>query len=159
MIRLLPYILLVSVLCFSCRHSDPVPALEPCIEGAYYNDDGAVYYVTCPEQDVTKCTKIFKIIIDVKGITNGIPGMLVIRSLTATTVEKLEREVSMNSQKFQIKLTNDRSIPTTHKVTFVLPATVTMCTVNDAPDFYTYVVDTPCGSQLDLKFTIICGDN
>lgn len=158
MIRLLPSIILVIILC-GCKSSDPEPVFESCIEGAYYNDDGAVYYVTCPEQDATKCKKTFKLIIEVKGYTGGDPGMLVIRSLTDTSVEKLEREVSMNSQKFQIQLINDRSIPTTHKVTFVLPATVTNCTVNDAPDFYTYDVDLPCGSQVGLKFTIICGDN
>ncbi len=154
MVRLRPYLVALIFLSVSCTKNDPAPQFEPCVEGAHYNDDGAVYFVTCPDLNPTKCIHFIKIIIDVEGFHNGPDGKLVIRRITSTTVEITERVVSLEGQKFQIELSYDKSEPTTYRVTFVLPKSD--CTVNNATDYYTYVVDAPCGSRVDLKFDIHC---
>ena len=131
-----------------------MPQTEPCVEGAYYNDNGSVYYVTCPELNPTKCINTLKFIFEVEGYKGDQLGKLTVISLTATTVKTIERIISMDGQKFEIRLSFDKSTPTTHNVKFELP--VSNCTVNDALESYSYTVDAPCGSQVDLKFNILC---
>jgi hypothetical protein len=156
MLRLLACLTFFIFLFFSCAKKDPVPQMEPCVEGAYYNDNGSVYYVICPELNPTKCVNILKFIFEVKGYNGGQLGKLTVTSLTSTTVKTTERIITMNGQKFEIRLSFDKSMPTKHNVKFELPES--NCTVNDALEFYSYTVDTPCGSQVDLKFNILCED-
>lgn len=147
-------IILFMVIALGCAKEDPQPEPQVCIEGEYKNEEGAVYYVTCPPANATVCERIFKFVIEVKGYNSNTPGKIVIRALTATTVTKTERIVGMHGQKFQMKTYHDITVPTTYRVTFELPPG--NCTVNGEPDFYTYVIDTPCGTQSDLKYDIEC---
>ncbi len=141
----------------SCQNkSDPIPSIEPCVEGKYFNDQGAVFYVTCPDLDAIRCKNALKIVIEVDGYYDGVLIKLIVISISATSVEKLERTINMEGQKFQLEFSHLKSEPTKHLVTLELPPS--NCTVNNELELYSYEVVPICGGQVDLIFDIVCED-
>ena len=154
-----PWLLLLGIgLCLaSCIDIEPAPRAEPCVDGEYYDDDGGVYFVVCPVLDATRCKTSIKIIMEVHGFGGGPFAKVIVRSIVGNTVDKFEKLVGLQNQRFYLKLSHKKIVPTRYIVTFELQNND--CIVNGEMDYFSYEVDPICGGQIDLKFVIVCGRN
>ena len=150
-----PYFLILILILFlvSCNKDEPEAEEErTCIEGwvDHANGDG-FSFEKCP-QNLTECTKILKIFINVIGYWNDGPGVLTIRNIENGYSEEFRREQLIYRHRFQIKLSYNRKHNYTHEVTLELPSN--SCTINGEEFIYTFAFDIPCDEYADLKFDI-----
>ena len=127
-------------------------AEETCFEGWVENTDGQGLSFQKCRQNITECSKILKIFINVSGYWDEGPGVLIIRNIENGQFEEFRREQLIYRHRFQIKLSYNRIHNYTHEVSLILPSN--RCTINGEEFIYTFTFDTPCDSYSDLKFDI-----
>ena len=150
--------LLVLVSCNKEEAIGPEDKLE-CLEGWYPSQDGSsAYYLDCADEiDPNKsCFRSFFVFLTAENYRGHDKAVFSVKSFhNEINVGEYSIEVEIRTQLLLVEIEFDAEKRYTHEVSITTPST--SCFVNSEKQSYTFNVEMPCFSVVELPFRILCG--